>query len=59
MEERCFLHKREEIESTCVFQQPTSGKQVYHWLIVLDVFIEACEGRIQMVAPIDLTPAIV
>ena len=26
---------------------------------VLDVFVEACDGRIQMVAPIDLTPAIV
>ena len=23
---------------------------------VLDVFVEACEGRIQMVAPIDMTP---
>ena len=44
----------------------STPKYLHIWLIlnapnfhVLDVFVEACEGRIQMVAPIDLTPPFV
>ena len=44
----------------------STPKYLHSWLIlnapnfhVLDVFVEACEGRIQMVAPIDLTPPFV